>query len=1083
LNCYRSTLFLAILLTSGAAFAEQKFMRYPDVYKDRVVFTYGGDLWVAPSAGGTAVRLSAHPGLEFVAKFSPDGEQIAFTGQLHGDEQVYVMPSIGGQARQLTFYPAMGPLPQRWGFDNQVYGWTPDGQSVLFKSTYNAFEAGDQRAYTINAKGGLPVALPMPVSGAIDLAPSGDMLVYSPLSNDHRAWKKYQGGWAQDLYIFDQKTQQARNISNHVRTDRDPMWIGADVFFVSDRDGRLNLYRYDVATAEISQLTRHTDSDIKFASADADGQIVYELDGALRLFDTRTNQDRAIEINVPADELTRRTHQVDASEYFENMSVSDDGARALINARGDIYSVPTAKGITRNLTQSSNAHEREGAFSANGKMVCYISDLSGEEHLYVRAADGSDEPQQLTQAVYGRLYAPRFSPDGKLIAFHDKEGRLHLLEISSKSVTEIANDPTTLLADFSFSPTGRYLAYALSQASGMSQLQIYDTESKRSTLVSDPLFSAANPVFSADGLHLYFLSNREFAPLIDGQEWNYARNRQSGIFALTLRADSPPPLAFENKEAGPAKDEEEVEEDKKDAKADARKVKDPIDFAGLAERVTRIPVDADNYFALSVHDKRLVYQRSDAFYYGRKGRNAVELLSFDLEKRKEKVHTADIEFATVAANGASAVVKKAEGFKVINLDDEEANKDLDVSGLKTEVDPSQEWAVIFEEVWRRFRDHFYVENMHGYDWQAIGAQYRKLLPKVGHRADLNYLLSDMVGELNISHAYVSGGDLELPERPTVGLLGARFRVENERYVIDTIFAGQNAEALYRSPLTEVGVDAQVGDQIVAINGRKLTSNEDIYARLRLAPGQRIELKLKRRDREDPHLTVVEPITSETSLKYLSWVNANRRYTDAQSNGRVGYLHIPDMGPDGLREFIKWYYPQIRKQGLVVDVRGNGGGNVSQMLIERLNRKLLGIDFARGSESFGTYPAQVFHGHMATLISETSASDGDIFPYMFRQVGLGPLIGKRSWGGVVGITDWGPLIDGGSVNVPQFGNAAANGEWAIEGEGVSPDIEVDNDVASLIAGKDKQLDRAISEILAKIKTDPKILPTRPASPIK
>jgi len=1072
--CLAVALFCSLL---SAAQAAQKFMRYPDVHRDRVVFTYAGDLWTAPSAGGTALRLTAHPGLEFVPKFSPDGSEIAFTGQIDGDEQVYVMPAAGGVPLKLTHYPAMGPLPQRWGFDNQVYGWTGDGQSIVFKSAFDAFEAGDQRAYTISRSGGLAQALPMPVSGALDLAADGKQLVYSPLSNDHRAWKKYQGGWAQDLYIFDRTQLSARNITNSVRTDRDPMWIGEDVFFVSDRDGRLNLYRYTTTTSLTSQLTQHTDFDVKFASADADGQIVYELNGALRLYDVRSSVDRAIQITVPADDLSRRSESVNAADNFEQLTVSADGKRALLVARGDLYSVATAKGLTRNLTQSSNAHEREASFSADGKRVVYVSDLSGEEQITVRAADGSDEPKQLTSTLKSRLYQPRFSPDGKHIAFSDQEGRLKLLGSTGQTLREVANDPTGLLTDFAFSVGGRYLAYALTQANGMSQLRIFDLQSSTTETVSDPLFAAFNPAFSPDGKHLYFLSNREFAPQIDGAEWNFARDRQTSIYALSLRREVESPLPFENDEAGPAKAKEA------DTKDDDAKPVDLIDFSGLRKRVTRIPIDADNLFGLSAHPERLSYFRSDAFYYGRDARSPIELITFDLKKRTESVAFEGAENAVVAANGALAVVQKGKEFSLITLGEDAEPTPIDTGGLKTEINPEQEWAVAFEEVWRRFRDHFYVENMHGYDWQAIGAQYRKLLPKVGHRADLNYLLSDMVGELNISHAYVSDGDLKLPERPSVSLLGARFEVQDNRYVIASIFEGQNEEPLYRSPLTEVGVDAAVGDAIIAINGQKIDASEDIYARLRLPPSQRVELTLKRPDREDPHVALVEPIASETSLKYLQWVNAKRRYTDEKSGGEIGYVHIPDMGPEGLREFIKWYYPQIRKHGLVVDVRGNGGGNVSQMLIERLNRKLLGIDFARGSESFGTYPAQVFHGHMAVLISETSASDGDIFPYMFRQLGLGPLIGKRSWGGVVGITDWGPLIDGGSVNVPQFGNAAANGEWAIEGEGVSPDIEVDNDVASLIAGRDNQLDRAIAEITAKMVAAPKRLPARPAAPVK
>jgi tricorn protease len=1073
---------LAFVLLSGlsaAAQAELKFMRYPDVCGDAVVFTYAGDLWRASTQGGSATRLTAAPGLEFVAKFSPDCRSLAFTGQLDGDEQVYVMPATGGEPRQLTFYPAMGPLPQRWGFDNQVYGWTADGQSVVFKSTYNAFEAGDQRAYTILASGGLPEALPMPISGALDLAPDGARLVYSPLSNDHRAWKKYEGGWAQDLWLFDRRTNQTLNLTQHRRTDRDPMWIGESVYFVSDRDGRLNLYRVAASGGAATALTTHRDADIKFASSDGNDQIVYERDGVLTLYSIQANAERTLAISVPADDQLKRHQRVDANESFQSMSVSADGKRVLVVARGELFSLPTESGVTRNLSQSSDAHEREASFSADGKQIVYVSDRSGEEAIYVRAADASSPERKLTTAVYGRLYAPRFSPNGKYVAFGDSEGRLHLLQLSApSSVRELANDPAGVLTDFSFSPGSAFLAYSISQANGMNRIDVVALEGGTARTVTDPNFSSFNPQFSADSKHLYFLSQREFAPQIDGAEWNYARDRQSGVYALSLRADGDSPIPFRNDEAGPAK----ADDDKNEDSGPSNRINDAIDFDGLSLRVTRLPIDADNWFNLSAHRERLLLQRTDAFHYGRSGRAPVSLHAFSLTERKLESLSEGFDAAVPATNGAVIVLREGDAFNRLEVGKDETSA-IATTGLQIEIDPAQEWSVVFEEVWRRFRDHFYVSNMHGYDWNAIGAKYRALKPKVGHRADLNYLLSDMVGELNTSHAYVSGGDLGVPDRPNVALLGARFVVNDDRYVIASIFAGQNEEPLYRSPLTEVGVDAEVGDVVLEINGRALTGSDNLYQRLRLPAGERVELTLKRPDRDEPHRALIEPLASETSLKYLTWVNANRRYVDDVSGGTIGYLHIPDMGADGIREFIKWYYPQIRKQGLIVDVRGNGGGNVSQMLIERLNRRLLANGFARGAELGSTYPQQVFHGHQVALISETSASDGDIFPHMFRQVGLGPLIGKRTWGGVVGVTDWGPLIDGGSVNVPQFGFAGADGQWIIEGEGVSPDIEVDNDLPSLLAGKDNQLDRGIQELQAKIAAEPKALPPEPAAPIK
>lgn len=1086
--------FAAFALASAfSAAAGTKILRYPDVHGNRVVFTYAGDLWIAPTDGGTAIRLTSHPGLEFAAKFSPDGTRIAFTGQYDGDEQVYVMPVSGGVPQQLSFYPAVGPLPQRWGFDNFVYGWTPDGTSVLYKSSYDGFEAGDMRLFTAPVAGGLPTALAMPVSGAGEFAPDGKRVVYSPLSNDHRAWKRYEGGWAQDLYVLDLDAKTWTNVTNSPRNDRDPVWIGEAIYYLSDRDGKMNLYRYDLASKATTQLTKHRDFDAKWASGDqTSGLIVYEFDKQIRVFDTRTNSERAIEITVPSDALSARPAQTSVADDVRQFDLSSDGARALIGARGELYSVPVEHGITRNLAGTSNAHEREPAFSANGKQIAYVSDADGEEHLYVRLSDGSGTPRKLTRDVLGRLYGPKWSPDDARIAFSDAEGRLHVIDTASGARTEVAEDPFGVLTDHAWSPGGRYLAYQKSEPTQFGAVHIFDRTTGRSTRVTDPMFHASEPRFAPDGEHLFFTSAREFAPQLDTVEWNFARDRQIGIFAIALNRDAGRALPIQNDEAGAATADDSADDkaggggDKKTTDGSEGVPRDPvIDFDGLASRVERLPIDAGNIGGLGVTASHIVFGRFDAFYYGREGRNPPELIAYDLEKRSEKKLADKVNGWALSPTGQHVLVDSEAGLQRIPLGDGET-KTLDLGGLVYQRVPRDEYAVVFNEVWRRFRDYFYVENMHGYDWNAIRDEYRRWLPYVNHRADLNYLLSDMVGELNVSHAYVSGGDLGLPERPTVGLLGARLELDRSagRYRIARIFTGQNEEERYRSPLTEVGVDAAVGDYVLAINGRDLGATDNPYQLLRIAPGAMVELTLSAAPSGGGMRRVlVQPIASENELKYLAWVATNRARVAELSDGRFGYLHIPDMGPDGIREFIKWYYPQIRKEGLVIDVRGNGGGNVSQMLIERLRRDLLALDFARTHSLPTTYPQAVFHGQLVALINETSASDGDIFPYMFQKIGLGPLIGKRSWGGVVGITDWGPLIDGGSVAVPQFPMNDLDGNFIVEGHGVDPDIVVENDVFSLIAGRDPQLERGVAELDRAIKASPKRWPARGAMPVK
>lgn len=1084
--------FAALVAIAAAplASAETRLLRFPDICNDRVVFTYGGDLWTVSSQGGTAIRLTAGPGLQQSARFSPDCRQIAFTGDYSGEDQVYTMPASGGVPTQLTWYPSLGPLPQRWGFDNQVYGWTPDGSRVLFRSYIDTFALAQPRLYTVSTGGGLPEALPMTFAGVGAYSPDGKQLVYSPLFRDFRTWNRYQGGWATDLYIFDLATQQGRNITNNPRTDRDPIWANSNtIYFVSDRDDVLNLYRYDIAAGTTTQITKHRAFDVRWASGDRAGHIVYELGGALRVYDANSNADRALVIDVPTDGVHTRPEHVTVGDHIEQFGLSPHGERAVVVARGDLFSVPVDKGITRNLTHTSDAHEREAAWSPDGKHIAYISDASGEEAVWMRDTDG-DSARQLTHAVLGRLYAPRWSPDGRHIAFSDSANRVQVVDVAGGKVSEIARDPFGLTRDYVWSAKGGYLAYTLNEDNAQGSIFVWSVASGKSVRVTDPLFGEQSPAFSPDGKFLYFLGAREWAPQISAIEWNFAANRNIGIYALTLQKDGPNPFPVQNDEPK-LKDDGDKDKDDGDRKKDKDKdksVAERIDFDGLAARLTRAPVEADNIGNLAVTEKALVYTLNDGFYYGRDGRFKTQVHVYNLKERKDKTLAEDVDNAALSDDGNKLLVQSGSAFKVYDVNGEPKDaKAVNTSGLEMTRDPRQEFAEIFREVWRRYRDYFYVANMNGYDWNALRAKYEPQLKDIGDRSDLNYLLGQMVGELSNSHSYVSGGDLKLPKKPNVGLLGARFELDKAagRYRIKSIMAGENDEERYRSPLTEVGVDVHVGDYILSINGQDLHAQDNPYRLLQIAPGQPVELRVSAKaDGAAVRTVLVKPIASESQLLYLAWVEANRRYVDEKSGGKIGYVYIPDMGGDGIREFIKWFFPQLRKQGLVIDARDNGGGNVSSMIIERLSRKLLGVGFDRNASATGTYPPQAFYGYMAALISESTASDGDIFAYMFKQAQLGPTIGKRTWGGVVGINDYGPVIDGGQVEVPQFiAIADLNGNYKVEGEGVSPDIEVDNDVFSTIHGKDPQLDRGIAEVMARINAHPLILPTRQAEPVK
>lgn len=1082
---------LAGLLLSGfacAAVAQTKLLRFPDICGDRIVFTYGGDLWTVGATGGTAVRLTAGPGLQQSARFSPDCSHIAFTGEYSGEDQVYTMPASGGVPSQLTWYPAIGPLSQRWGFDNQVYGWTPDGKNILFRSYIDSFALAQPRLYTIGMDGGLPQALPMPISGVGAYSPDGKQLVYSPLFRDFRTWNRYQGGWAQDLYIFDIATEKGRNITNNPRTDRDPVWIGNAIYFVSDRDDVLNLYRYDIGSGQTTQLTKHRKFDVRWASGDHAGHIVYEYGGQLRVYDVNSNQDRAVDIVVPTDGAKTRPEHIAVADHIEQFGLSPHGERAFFIARGDLFSVPTEHGITRDLTQTAGAHEREAAWSADGKRIAYVSDQSGEEEIWARDVDGTGAARQLTHEVYGRLYTTHWSPDGKRIVFSDSANRIHVLDVASGKVEQIARDPFGLQRDYAWSPKGGYLAYTLNEDNSQSSVFVWSAASAKSVRVTDALFGESNPAFSPDGKFLYFVGAREWAPQLSNVEWNFAANRDQEIYALTLQKDGPSPFPVRDDEAKALASDGDKDVNKPKKKDGNKNVAERIDFGGLAQRLTRAPIEADNIGALAVTDKFIVYSVQDGFYYGRDGRFKPQIHVYDIAKRKDKTLVEDVDNAALSDDGEKLLVESNKTYKVYDIDgDGKDGKMVNTAGLALTRDPRAEYAEIFREVWRRYRDYFYSPKMNGYDWPALRAKYEPQLQYIGDRSDLNYLLGQMVGELSNSHSYVQGGDLGLPKKPNVGLLGARFELDKGagRYRIKSIMQGENDEDRYRSPLTEVGVNVHVGDYILAINGRELTAQENPYQLLQIAPGQPVELRVNATTSEQGARNVlVKPLATEDHLKYYAWVEHNRRYVDEKSGGKIGYIYIPDMGADGIREFIKWYYPQIRKQGLIVDVRDNGGGNVSAMIIERLARKLLGVNYDRNASATGTYPQAVFHGYMAALINETSASDGDIFSYMFKQAGLGPTIGKRTWGGVVGISDWGPLLDGGSVEVPEFvAIADLNGNYHVEGEGVQPDIEVDNDVFSSIHGKDPQLDRGIEEVMKKIQANPLRLPERQADPMK
>jgi tricorn protease len=1067
----------------GLGAAQTKLLRFPDIYGDKVVFMYGGDLWTSSTSGGTATRLTAHPGTETYAKFSPDGKWIAFTGQYDGDEQVYIIPSTGGEPKQLTFYPAKGPRPPRWGFDNQVLGWTKDGTRVYFRGERDAWTTASPKVYTVSVNGGTAEAMPMPEAGSGSFSPDGKQMVYSPRFRDFRPEKRYQGGQANTLWIYDLATNDAKKISDDPHAARDEMWIGGTIFYNSDRDGKFNLWAYDTRSGKTSEVTQNRDWDIRWPSSDEQGKIVYEKNGELEVFDVNSKKADHLSINVPDDGINRRRRQVNVANLIQGYGLSPKGERAVFEARGDIFTVPIEHGGVRNLTKSSGAHDKAPAWSPYGRYIAFLSDKTGEDELYIIPEDGSGPMQQLTNDGHAQRYGPLWSPDAKKIAFSDKDGKVFVITLATKQVQQVADAPDGQIFDYDWSPKANYLAFSMNDASNVSSIYIWSAADGKLNRVTPKMSNSHTPAFDQTGQYLYFLSDREYAPQISTAEFNYATNRTTMIYALPLTKTAKNPYAYEQDEVAIAADTPAGTPPPK-----SPEMPEVVDFEGIEKRAVKVPLPADNYAGLATNKGNLIYTVQAPFYYGRSAETQSSVRIFSIKDRKETTLLQPGFGFSMSADGSKFLAGGPGGFQILdaNPQGDRSKKPVSTATMVTEIDPVQEWNQIFNEVWRQYRDWFYVPNMHGFDWARIRDDYKKWLPYVASRADLNYVLSEMQSELTIQHAYIDGGDFNLPPRVRVALPGARFEVDKaaNRYKISKIFEGQNEEDIYRSPLTEVGAQANIGDYVLQINGEDVTADRDVYSYLRGKADSTVTFTVNSTPSlQGSHQVTFRPVTNETDLNYLDWTQANRRRVDQLSGGKLGYIHIPDMGAPGIREFIKWYYPQLNKDGLVIDVRANGGGNVSRMIIERLSRKVLGINFTRGNQDPVTYPDGAFPGPMICLLNENSASDGDIFPYMFRQAGLGLVVGKRSWGGVVGINNRGTLIDGGVVNVPQFALLDTKGNYIIEGHGVDPDIEVENDPRSVIGGGDPQLERAVAELMKKVATAPRLPTQRPADPVK
>ena len=1086
----QSILFFTLILFPVFLIAqdEARLMRFPTVHGEQVVFAYAGDLYSVPVQGGMARKLTSDPGYEMFPHFSPDGKTIAFTAQYDGNTEVYTMPAKGGVPVRLTITATLGrdDVSDRMGPNNIVMGWTPDGRNIIYRSRKQTFNDFTGQLFMVPVTGGMSQELPLPTGGFCSYSPDGKQLAYNRVFREFRTWKYYKGGMADDIWIHDFATKTTRNITGNKSQDIFPMWFGDEIYFCSDRDRTMNLFCYNLKTNQTRKVTNYTDYDIKFPSA-GDNRIAYENGGYIYILDIKTQTSTKVQVQIADDMNTSRNELKDATRYLGSVNPSPDGNRIVVAGRGDIFTVPVKEGITRNLTASSNAHDREGIWSPDGKWIAYLSDASGEYEIYIQKQDGSEPPVKLTTGADTYKFTIRWSPDSKKILWNDKMLRLQYVDIATKAVTLVDKSKIWEFGSFDWSPDSRWIAYSRPMENGMQQIMLYNTADGKSFEVTDGWFSSDEPTFSRNGKYLIFTSDRTFDPIYSSVEWNFAYQNMSKLYLVTLAKETPSPFAPSNDEVKietpkETKETPASEKDKKGKKSEktesspepaVKPVK--IDPEGIQQRILEIPVEAGNYWNLWSVDEKIFYNTSND-----KGMSAKV---YDLKQKKETDLGSDIGF-DITADGKKMLVRQRNRYFMIDLPSSKisTDKSIDLSDLKIWVDNRQEWKQIYDEAWRQMRDFFYVANMHGVDWKAIHDKYAVMVPYVNNRNDLTYLIGEMIAELSVGHAYINGGERKPVEKINLGLLGARLSKDASGYFrIDSLLQGANWSSDLHSPLTEVGVGAVKGEYITSVNGKSTKEMPDIYAALINKAGKNVELTLNASPAEGGRKVLVVPVADESSLYYYTWVQNNIRKVDKATNGQVGYIHIPDMSSEGLNEFVKYFYPQLAKKALIIDDRGNGGGNVSPMIIERLNREITRSNMARNVEQIGHTPTKVMAGPKVLLINQYSASDGDLFPYGFKKHQIGKVIGTRTWGGVVGIRGSLPFVDGADLRKPEFASYSADeSKWIIEGYGVDPDIEIDNDPSREYEGTDDQLNKAIEVILQELKNfkEPPAIPSAP-----
>lgn len=1091
-------LILASLLlgfvTSNAPAEEARLLRFPAIQGDRIAFCYGGDIWTCSTNGGVARRVTSFDeGYEVYPRISPDGQWIAFSGEYSGTRQVYVVSFDGGIPKQLTFYPDSPPSAPRHGYDHLPMDWTPDGSKLLFRSCRTPYNGTIGKYFLIDPKaGGLEEPLEIPEGGPATFSPDGKKLAYNIISREWRTWKRYKAGRAQDVFLYDLEKHTVEQITNFEGTDNHPLYIGDRIYFTSDRTGTLNLYRFDIATRETRQVTDYKDFDVLWPSRGGD-QIIYEQGGYLFVLDTKTDTTRKLTIELADDRPWLRPVWKDARGNLGSFDLSPSAKRAVVEVRGELFSVPAKEGETVNLTQTPARRERSVSWSPDGRSIAYIAEIGTEYEIIVRTFDGgpheSGTETQITSGTGAWILGMQWSPDSKVLAFSDKANRLNVVDIASKTARVIDTATTGTIDSFSWSGDSNWLTYSRPMPNEFNAIYVaavgagLDATPHR---VTTDHYDHGSPAFDLEGRWLYFVSSRDFE--YDGLGF------QSRPYALLLRKDCPHPLAPKNdlepkaKPEEPKKDEPKKEgdakpEDKKEgdtaAKPEEKKDEKPakpalvIDFDGIESRFVALPAPSGGYFGTSAVEGGFLIVHDG------------NLEKYDVEKREFKRVLDGIGNYSLTGDGKKLIYRTGGDLAIADAQPGQSvgSNKVALDDIRLKIDRQTEWRQIYTDAWRIMRDWFYEPGMHQVDWKAMHDKYQPLVANVANRVDLDFLIGEMIGEINVGHAYVERGETPSVARVGVGLLGCSFSKDGERYRFADILAGENWDESTRSPLTEPGVNVNEGDYLLAIDGQDLTTRDNPYRMLENKVGEWVSLLVNdKADKAGAREVRVRTIASEQELRYRDWVARNAALVDRLSNGRIGYIHAPNTAVEGHHRFFEDFRPQAGvKEALIIDDRYNGGGFIPDRMAQALANRPWNYWVRRGTELYTT-PDFAFNGPMAMLINGYSSSGGDAFPYFFRKLGLGPLIGKKTWGGLVGYSGSPRFIDGGGLAVPAFAFVNTDGQWDVEYVGVAPDIDVFDDPTLVRLEREPTIEKAIEYLLAELeKRGPVKKPPVPPGP--